>query len=159
MRDYKHMNIPFNIIQGTLNELDDISLLFSEYREFYGIEDCNSESKKFIKERLINNDSIIFLAYDNKIACGFVQLYFSYSSLSISPTIILNDLYIIKSYRRYGIATQLMEKVRSFANNSTYNGISLCTSIENHKARALYEKLNYKIDDQFIYYFLKLHKE
>lgn len=49
-----------------------------------------------------------------------------------------------------------MQKVRSFANHSTYNGISWCTVIENHQARALYEKLNDKIDDQFAYYFLKL---
>ncbi len=52
-----------------------------------------------------------------------------------------------------------MQKVRSFANHSTYNGISWCTVIKNHQARALYEKLNDKIDDQFAYYFLKLdHK-
>ncbi|WP_425314098.1 hypothetical protein [Snodgrassella alvi] len=54
---------------------------------------------------MINNDSIIFLVYDNKTACGFIQLYFSYSSLAISPTIILNDLYIIKSHKRCGVAT------------------------------------------------------
>lgn len=59
------MDTLFNILQRTLNEFDDISLLFSENREFYGIKDCQSESKEFIKERLINNDSIIFLAYDN----------------------------------------------------------------------------------------------
>ena len=39
------MDTSFNILQGTLNELEDISLLFSEYREFYGIKDCHSESK------------------------------------------------------------------------------------------------------------------
>ena len=149
------MAISFDIVQGTLNELANLSLLFSEYREFYGIKDCNSESKKFIKERLINKDSVIFLDYDNKVACGFILLYFTYSSLSISPTIILNDLCIIKSHRGYGVATQLMEKVKSFADNSGDNGITLCTSVENHKARALYEKLNDKIGDQFVYYFLK----
>lgn len=31
------MDALFNILQRTLNKLDDISLLFSEYREFYGI--------------------------------------------------------------------------------------------------------------------------
>ena len=59
------MDTLFNIPQRTLNKLEDISLLFSEYREFYGIRDCQSESKELIKERLINNDSIIFLTYDN----------------------------------------------------------------------------------------------
>ena len=79
--------------------------------------------------------------------------------LVISPTIILNDLYIIKSHRRCGVATQLMKKVRNFANNSAYNVISLCTSIDNFKARALYEKSGYKIDDQFVYYFLEPDKK
>lgn len=67
----------------------------------------------------------------------------------------MNDLCIIKSHRGYSVATQLMEKVKSFADNSGDNGITLCTSVENHKARALYEKLNDKIGDQFVYYFLK----
>ena len=71
----------------------------------------------------------------------------------------MNDLNIFKSHRGYGVATQLMEKVKSFADNSAYNGITLCTSAENHKARALYEKLNDKIDDHLVYYFLKLDKE
>lgn len=65
----------------------------------------------------------------------------------------MNDLNIFKSHRGYGVATQLMEKVKSFADNSGDNGIILCTSVENHKARALYEKLNDKIGDQFVYYF------
>ena len=53
----------------------------------------------------------------------------------------------------------LMEKVRNFAGNSAYNGIPLCTSIDNLKARALYEKSGYKIDDQFVYYFLEPDKK
>lgn len=52
-----------------------------------------------------------------------------------------------------------MEKVRNFAGNSAYNGIPLCTSIDNFKVRALYEKSGYKIDDQFVYYFLELDKK
>ncbi|WP_392552751.1 GNAT family N-acetyltransferase [Orbus wheelerorum] len=150
------MSNSLTIIQATLEQLDDISLLFSEYREFYCIEDCRSDSKKFIRDRLINNDSIIFLAYSDKVLCGFVQLYFSFSSLALSSTIILNDLYVKKEYRTHKVATNLMQHVKNFANSSIYNGISLSTSIENHKAKALYEKQGYKIDDQFIHYFLKL---
>ena len=50
-------------------------------------------------------------------------------------------------------------KLRNFANNSVYNGIPLCISINNLKARALYEKSGYKIDDQFVYYFLEPDKK
>ncbi|WP_353736178.1 GNAT family N-acetyltransferase [Snodgrassella sp.] len=67
------------------------------------------ESRKFIQERLEKQDSDIFIAYHQQQTCGFVQLYFSFSSLSISPTIILNDLYVSISHRQKGIATQLMQ--------------------------------------------------
>ncbi|WP_100138945.1 GNAT family N-acetyltransferase [Snodgrassella alvi] len=77
--------------------------------------------------------------------------YFSFSSLLISPTIILNDLYIPASQRQKGIATQLMQYVKKFARDDGYSGISLCTASDNHKARALYEQAGYQIDNQFIY--------
>ncbi len=44
------MTISFDIVPRTLNKFDDISFLFSEYREFYGIKDCNCESKNSLKK-------------------------------------------------------------------------------------------------------------
>ncbi|WP_369127160.1 GNAT family N-acetyltransferase [Snodgrassella gandavensis] len=109
-----------------------------------------------MQERLEKQDSAIFIAYHQQQACGFVQLYFSFSSLSISPTIILNDLYIPVSHRQKGIATQLMQYVKKFARDGGYSGISSCTANDNHKARALYEQAGYQIDEQFVYYSLNL---
>ena len=60
-----------------------------------------------------------------------------------------------KKPQRLWCCNSINGKVKSFADNSGDNGITLCTSVENHKARALYEKLNDKIGDQFVYYFLK----
>lgn len=50
IRNNKHMTISFDIVPRTLNKFDDISFLFSEYREFYGIKDCNCESKNSLKK-------------------------------------------------------------------------------------------------------------
>nr|WP_100091166.1 GNAT family N-acetyltransferase [Snodgrassella alvi] len=97
-----------SIARATSEQLDAAALLFASYRQFYGLADNETESRKFIQERLEKQDSAIFIAYHQQQACGFVQLYFSFSSLSISPTIILNDLYVPVSHRQKGIATQLM---------------------------------------------------
>lgn len=145
-----------SIVRATSEQLDDAALLFASYRQFYGLADNQTESRKFIQERLEKQDSAIFIAYHQQQACGFVQLYFSFSSLSISSTIILNDLYIPVNHRQKGIATQLMQYVKKFAHDGDYSGISLCTASDNHKARALYEQAGYQIDNQFVYYFLNL---
>ncbi|WP_180297583.1 GNAT family N-acetyltransferase [Snodgrassella alvi] len=81
---------------------------------------------------------------------------FPFLHYQISPTIILNDLYVPASHRQKGIATQLMQYVKKFARDGGYSGISLCTASDNHKARALYEQAGYQIDDQFVYYFFNL---
>lgn len=145
------------IIRATSEQLDDAIMLFASYRQFYGLTDKQTASRNFIQERLEKQDSVIFIAYDQQQACGFVQLYFSFSSLSVSPTIILNDLYVPENHRQKGIATQLMQYVTQFARDNGYRGISLCTANDNHKARALYEQAGYQIDEQFVYYFLNLN--
>lgn len=145
-----------SILRGSLANLDDIASLFSNYRLFYGLDNNERASRSFLKERLINKDSIIFIAYKDTIPCGFVQCYFNFSSLQLSPILVLNDLYICKEYRQQGIATLLLNKVKEFATESHIAYISLCTAQENKIAQSLYEKVGYKIDEQFIYYWLEL---
>lgn len=96
------------IIRATSEQLDDAIMLFASFRQFYGLTDKQTVSRKFIQERLEKQDFAIFIAYDQQKACRFVQLYFSFYSLSISPTIIHNDLYIPENHRQKGIATQLV---------------------------------------------------
>jgi len=74
------------IIKATLNELEIISCLFDLYRQFYKQQTNIDSAKKFLSERINNNESIIFLAFDKEnknTGIGFVQLYPSYSSVSI----------------------------------------------------------------------------
>lgn len=145
------------ILRGSLENLNDISELFSEYHEFYGVNSNKTTSKEFIKLRLVNGDSVIFVAYENNIACGFAQLYFTFSSLAMSSIIILNDLYVSKEYRKKGIANQLMKAVKDFAISHSYPIITLSTSKYNGTAQSLYEKEGYVIDNEFIYYSLNLN--
>lgn len=144
------------ISRGSLENLNDISELFSEYHEFYGIQSNKTTSKEFIKLRLMNDESVIFVAYEDNVACGFAQLYFTFSSLAMSSIIILNDLYVSKEYRKKGIATQLMKAVKDFAISESYSSITLCTSSRNSIAQSLYEKEGYTIDNEFIYYSLNI---
>lgn len=89
-----------NIIKAHIEHLDLIVSLFDAYRMFYRKPSDKEAAKQFLFERLKNRESIIFLALVDNEAVGFTQLYLSFSSVSMQPIYILNDLYVTKEYRK-----------------------------------------------------------
>lgn len=67
---------------------------------------------------------------------------------------ILNDLFVKEEYRGRGIARQLLNEAKNFADLTRAKGIELATSHLNIKAQNLYESLGYKKDDEFCHYYL-----
>ncbi len=91
------------IIQATIDHVNNLVPLFDAYRIFYSQESNLKAAKDFLYKRLTKNDTIIFLAYIDKKAVGFTQLFPSFSSVSMQPLYILNDLYVDKEFRNQGI--------------------------------------------------------
>jgi hypothetical protein len=69
--------------------------LFDKYRVFYKQDSDLPRARKFIRARLENNESTIFVGIDKKQAkpVGFTQLYLRYSSVRTIRNWVLNDLY------------------------------------------------------------------
>ncbi|WP_415542618.1 hypothetical protein [Empedobacter stercoris] len=62
--------------QATINDLQTLAPLFDAYRQFYDKKSDVEGAKEFLLERIANNESVIYLAFDEKEnAVGFVQLY------------------------------------------------------------------------------------
>jgi GNAT superfamily N-acetyltransferase len=137
-------------------DISQLSILFDQYRVFYGQSSDVEHATAFIKERLENRDSVIITAIDDKQMAGFTQLYPSFSSVSMKPTWILNDLFIIESYRRKNVAKQLMEAAKEHAIKTGAIRLSLATQYSNSPAQKLYEAMGYKKDDTFYHYNLSV---
>src|SRR6185437_1518505 len=75
-----------------------VTALFNKYRIFYNQPSDIRLAERFIKERLENNESVIFVALiddDGKPApVGFTQLYPLISSMRAAKNWLLNDLYV-----------------------------------------------------------------
>lgn len=141
------------IIQATIDNLLQISPLFDAYRQFYGQEENLDLSQKFIKERLVEADSIIFIAMNEQnTLVGFAQLYPSFSSVAMKRTWILNDLYVEHAFRQHGVATALLHQVDVFAKFTHADSIKLSTELSNGAAKALYEREGYRQLNQFDHY-------
>ncbi len=83
---------------ATLEEINEIVNLVMQYRTFYGVnQQDRNEVEQFIRERISNNQSRIFIALDESgKGLGFIQLYPSYSTVSLKPQWVLNDLYVVE---------------------------------------------------------------
>lgn len=143
------------IVRATMNDLEDVTVLFDEYRQFYGRESDVSSAKTFLQLRLALNESIIFLAVQDGKAIGFTQLYPTFSSVALQRAFILNDLYVTEDARGLGVGKALTEKVFQYSQQQHARYITLQTAPDNANARRLYEKLGMMQDEycNYVKYF------
>lgn len=129
-----------NVCQATIADLELIVPLFDAYRQFYRQAPDGELARCFLRKRLENDESTIFLAFerDGK-AVGFMQLFPSFSCLSAARIFILNDLYVAPAARRQGVARALLRAAADHARAVGAVRLTLSTEITNHAAQALYE--------------------
>lgn len=140
--------------QADLNDLGLVAPLFEHYRLFYKKEPDQQGANDFIKARLENNDSVIFLAKVDGQPAGFVQLYPTFSSTTMQKSWILNDLFVANNFRQLKVGSALMNAAKQHAIDTDSHSLKLCTSVDNHQAQALYVQLGYHKTVSFEHYIL-----
>ncbi|GJQ20993.1 MAG: N-acetyltransferase [Bacteroidia bacterium] len=141
------------IIHAGMHDLEMLAPLFDAYRQFYGQRTNLADSRHFLEERIIRNESVLFLArQEDGTPSGFVQFFPSFSSVAMRRLWILNDLFVHPEYRGYGIGEQLLHHGVVFARQTGAVGLVLETAADNAPARRLYERTGWVRDNQFITY-------
>jgi ribosomal protein S18 acetylase RimI-like enzyme len=135
-----------------------VAALFDGYRQFYEQPADYPLAEAFIRDRLANDESVVFLALDqeSRAGLGFVQLYPSFSSAAARRIWILNDLYVAPVARRRGVARALLEAARDHGTTTGAKRLVLSTAATNREAQALYESFGYKRESVFVAYKLEL---
>ncbi len=143
--------------RATLEDLNQLAVLFDEYRQFYGASSNLKQSYNFLKQRFENKESVIFIHVKDDVFTGFVLLYLGFSSVACSNYYILDDVYVTLIYRRQGSARQLIDTAILFARHESALRISLETQKTNVESQRLYESMGFIQDDAFLTYhcFLK----
>jgi ribosomal protein S18 acetylase RimI-like enzyme len=140
------------IRRATIADIDQVVELFDEYRQFYSQQSDTASARKFLTERIENNQSYIFVAEETGRLVGFIQMYPTFSSVSMKPDMIMNDLYVFPDKRSKGIGKELLETAKNFAINNGYKGLWIETANDN-PARYLYEQLGWEKDVSFTHYY------
>jgi GNAT superfamily N-acetyltransferase len=140
------------ILRAQAKDADLIAPLFDAYRQFYKAPSDIEASRRFISERLTNNESVIFLAMEGGRALGFVQLYPLFASVALQSLWLLNDLFVDSAVRKQGVGERLMKHAEQFASDTGSRGLFLRTATDNYPAQQLYEKCGWVRDEKFYRY-------
>jgi len=139
------------IKQASIRDIDDLAILFAQYRVFYQQSFDAETAKQFLLERITNSESVIFIAIDAGQHAGFTQLYPSFSSVSMRKIWILNDLFVSVDHRRKGIAQALINEVVEYCKKTGRKRVVLSTAYDNFNGQKLYEKLGFSRSDFYNY--------
>jgi len=142
-----------NIRPASSNDLEQLAILFDQYRQFYEQTPDIALAKSFIAERLNKQDSVILVAENEaKKLIGFCQIYPSFCSVAAAKIGVLYDLFVDASTRKTGTGRALMLAAHEYAANNGFARLDLSTAKNNHAAQALYESLGWVRDEIFYTY-------
>jgi ribosomal protein S18 acetylase RimI-like enzyme len=147
--EYRRENIMIEIIEATVDEAARCAPLFNAYRMFYGKSADLAGAERYLRERLSRKESVVFLACEEGEPVGFMQLYPTFSSLSMQSQWILNDLYVHGERRGRGLGRLLIGEAFQLAKRTEAKGVALSTASDNVTAQKLYESLGFVRDQAF----------
>jgi len=141
-----------NTRKATIQDLPQLAELFDQYRTFYHKNSDIPAAENFLKERIENKDSEIFVAESEGKLVGFVQLYPLFSSTRMKHYWLLNDLYVNENYRGKGFSKKLIEEAKELAKSSRASGILLETGKSNDIGNQLYPACGFELYDSVNFY-------
>jgi GNAT superfamily N-acetyltransferase len=133
-------------------ELQAAARLFDGYRQFQGQAANEKIAEEFLRARLERNESVVYLAWEQGAAIGFAQLYPSFSSVSLAPVVILNDLFVYERGRGKKVASALLGAIEAHAWALGAARVTLNVARLNTAAQAVYEARGWVRDQQFFMY-------
>ena len=130
--------------EAKLSDLENLSDLFNSYRMFYGKKSDLKVANEFLRSRIENKDSKIFVCDLNNELSGFVQLYPIFSSTRVSKYWLLNDLFVDIKKRGKGYSKLLIDRSKELVIESKACGMMLETEKSNDIGNMLYPSTGFK---------------
>ncbi len=140
------------IRRGNINDLSGVVKLFDAYRVWYRKESDPETATDFLRSRITNDESIIFVAEHGSELLGFTQLYPIFSSTRMKRMWLLNDLFVSKDFRGQGLGKQLIAAAKKYCIQSEACGILLETETSNLIGNKLYQNENFHLEANNFYF-------
>ncbi|GHH78917.1 GNAT family N-acetyltransferase [Promicromonospora soli] len=146
------------------DDVDAVVDLFRQYLRFYEQYVPDAEARAYLLARRDAGDSVLLVAVlspegdepEGSAAghelVGFAQSYPTWSSVSLSRSWVLNDLFVSPAARGTGAARALVQETCRRAKDAGAIRVSLATAWDNVAAQGLYESEGFVRDQHFHHY-------
>ena len=137
---------------AALSDLENLTDLFEAYRAFYEKTPDRDDARHFLLNRMIKDESEIFIALEDGAAVGFAQLYPLFSSTRLKRMWLLNDLFVAPEHRGKGISKLLLERAKELARETGACEVMLETAKTNDIGNQLYPSAGFELGTDFNWY-------
>jgi ribosomal protein S18 acetylase RimI-like enzyme len=134
------------------SDLESLLPLVRGYREFYEQPHDAGRERSFMKKHLRDGTSVIFIAFEDAHAVGFVQIFESWSTVRLAPALILEDLFVDPKWRTRGVARSLIDAAMAYAYERGACGMHLETARDNEPAQRRYDRAGWQREGRFLKY-------
>lgn len=141
---------------ATEADIDSVAPMYDAYRAFYGAVPDAEGARRFLRERISREESIVLLARASREPVGFLQIYPSFSSVAMRPILVVNDLFVRPEARRRGVGFLLLEEAKRQARDRGAVRLTLSTQVTNETAQALYRANGWVRQDDFFVFTFKI---
>jgi GNAT superfamily N-acetyltransferase len=124
------------------DELPAVLPLIVDYQRFYGVEQPDdARNAQFFARFVAPSDAGALLgAFDDGGLTGYACLYWTYSSVSATDVVQLNDLYVVPGRRGGGVGEALIAATVAVARERGAARVRWWTEIDNRRAQRLYDR-------------------
>ncbi|WP_456819105.1 N-acetyltransferase family protein [Cellulomonas sp. URHB0016] len=138
--------------RATPADLDEITPLFEQYLAFYRREHPPEAVREFLAHRILGDDSVVLVAESDGAVVGVARCFPTWSSLSLAPAWVLNDLFVDPGARGTGAGRALVRaaKEEGAAIGAVY--VALETGRDNVVGQTLYASEGFVRDDDNLHY-------
>jgi ribosomal protein S18 acetylase RimI-like enzyme len=145
-----------DLVIRTTNEEDNQQLLDLMYQyivDFYKRPKPTEESLKGLIQHLHDNPAsgIQFIAEKDGRILGFATLYFTFSTLQMKRSAILNDLFVLSEARGQKLGEKLFRTCLSYIRKNDFAYMTWETAKDNLVAQSLYNKMGGKLSQWLVY--------
>ena len=119
--------------------------LIADYQRFYaGDAPSDEHNERFFAAFLEPSDNGLILVASvpgDPVPAGYACLYWTFSSVSATEVVLLNDLYVAPAHRGAGVAEARVAAAVSVGRERGAAFVRWMTALDNRQAQRLYERL------------------
>jgi GNAT superfamily N-acetyltransferase len=134
-------------------EFEELLPLIAAYQRFYEAEEIDEERNRAFFRRFLapSEDGLLLGARGEGRLLGYACLYWHFSSLEATESVLMNDLFVAESARGRGVGRALIDATAEIARERGVPFVEWSTAPDNDTAQRLYDTTGAERSEWFTY--------